>query len=101
MLIAAGIWRLPQTRGLRVDSTLGIIANLISFEKMYKTLTTPISPGEIRISEIEWNEANERRKDFTSKEKKKTKNALSFIMQNLPEKVWFRGNDFCALIYVR
>lgn len=64
---------------------------------MYKTLTTPISPEEIRISEIKWNEANERRKDFTSKEK----NALSFIMQNLPEKVWFRGNDFCALIYVR
>lgn len=42
----------------------GIIANLIPFEKMYKNLTTPIRPEEIRISEIKWNEPNERRKDI-------------------------------------
>jgi hypothetical protein len=38
--------------GLQIYGMPGIIANLIPFEKMYKTLTTPISPGEITISEI-------------------------------------------------
>jgi len=36
----------------RVCGMLGIIANLIPFEKVYKNLTTPISPEEIKISEI-------------------------------------------------
>lgn len=58
----------------RVRGMLGIIANLIPFEKMYKNLTTPFSPEEIRISEIKWNEPNERRKYFILKEKKKAPN---------------------------
>lgn len=59
----------------------GIIANLIPFEKMYKNLATPISPEEIRISEIKWDESNERRKDFILKEKKKKKKkAPNFIL---------------------
>lgn len=51
----------------------GIIANLIPFEKTGKNLATPISPEEIRTSEVKCDEPNERRKDFIWKKKKKRK----------------------------
>lgn len=43
---------------------------------MYKNLATPVSPEEIRISEIKWNEPNERRKYFMLKEIKKAPNFI-------------------------
>lgn len=49
---------------------------------MYKSLTTSISPEEIRISEIKWKEPKERTKYFIWKEK----NFPNFITESLPEK---------------
>lgn len=46
---------------------------------MYKNLATPIRPEEIRISEIKWDESNERRKGFILKKKKKKKLQTSFF----------------------
>lgn len=62
-------------RFARVCDVPGTTANLIPFEKIYKNLATPISPGEIRISEIKWDESNERGKDFILKKKKKKKSS--------------------------
>lgn len=63
---------------------------------MYKNLTTPISPEEIRISEIKWDESNERRKDFILNNKKK-KLQTSFF--KIFQKNWFRSNVFQPIYF--
>lgn len=64
---------------------------------MYKPWPLPLV--QKKLESVKSSEMNQKKGEKNSL--LRGKNALSFIMQNLPEKVWFRGHDFCAVIYVR